>query len=680
MTQNIQHPTHGHLSDISSLEEQNIRLKTEVSRLQALYDKLFENLAEEVHLWEVSRNEQGDFTAWTLIDVNPTALQKWNKTKEEVIGKTPNEIFGVDAIQQFKPIVEKLFETGEPHEWLEHFPPTDQYLKMKSVPLGDYFISTGNDISEQLKKEKALKDSEQKYRNIAENLPGMVLIYQLNADGTDHLHYVSKGVEKLYGISQKEALQNNHLLWERVHPEDLKGYQQSIQRSAETLTPWKFEHRLLMPDGTTKWLYMSGVPTLQKDHSIIWDSFGLDITDRIVAENELEILNNTLEQRVQQRTKEILKVSKELELYRLAAEHANSGVWHFDLLQNQLHWDDTMFRLYGITRENFSGAYEAWETSLHPEDKERAILELEAAINGEKPFDTVFRIIHPESGEIGHIRAKGKVERDKEGKALKVYGTNWDVTREMKLATERKKALENLKATQSQLILSEKMASMGVMTAGIAHEINNPLNYILGGYQAIMDYLASTDSIEKEELLQYLEWIKVGGDRAASIVKSLNLISRNNESQNERCDLHEILEGCLIVMKSKHKGTVEIRSEWKAQQAIVAGNNGKLHQVFLNLISNAIDAIKEKGLIELRTLDTEDGVEVQILDNGIGISPEHKSRIMDPFFTTKPPGKGTGLGLSISKSIVEEHGGSIRFESRPKETIFYIRLPNRMIS
>lgn len=677
MNRNTSHSSQGYSPDALSPEEQVKVLKTQIASLQAQYDKLFDNLAEEVHLWKVTRNEQGAIDGWTLVDINPPALEKWNKTKEEVIGKTANEIFQFDAIQQFKGIVEKLFATQEPNEWVEYFPPTDQYLKMKSVALGEYFISTGYDITHQVKREKALKESEQKYRNIAENLPGIILIYQLNADGSDHLHYVSKGVEKLFGIRQEDALQNNQLLWERVHPDDLEDYKRSVQKSAATLSPWKFEHRLLMPDGTLKWLYMSGIPTLQKDKSIIWDSFGLDITDRMMAEKELEILNNTLEQRVHQRTQEILKVSKELELYRLAAEHAQSGIWHWDLVRNHLSWDDTMFILYGVRRENFSGAYEAWETTLHPEDKQRAIGELEATIQGEQPFDTVFRIVHPDTGEIAHIRAKGTVERDADGKALMVYGTNWDVTREMKLADERKRALENLKATQSQLILSEKMASMGVMTAGIAHEINNPLNYILGGYEAIMDYLSTADSLEKEVLQEYLAWIKEGGERAARIVKSLNLISRNNEAQNEHCDLHEILKGCLIVLKSKHKGSVDVQTEWMAQQAVVSGNNGKLHQVFLNLMGNALDALENEGVMVVRTLDTEEGIEVQIQDNGVGISSENLSRIMDPFFTTKPPGKGTGLGLSISKSIVEEHGGSIHCTSRPQETIFTVRLPNR---
>lgn len=129
-------------------------------------------------------------------------------------------------------------------------------------------------------------------------------------------------------------------------------------------------------------MYTSGVTVKQVDGSIIWDTFGIDITEIVHAKEALEELNNTLEKRVEERTSEFQKASEELELYRLAAVHAESGVWYFDMINNKLLWDDIMYKLYGTPKDKFIGAYDAWESSLHPEDKERCLNELNDAIDG----------------------------------------------------------------------------------------------------------------------------------------------------------------------------------------------------------------------------------------------------------------------------------------------------------
>jgi len=532
------------------------------------------------------------------------------------------------------------------------------------------------DITDKKRVEEALKISEQKHRNLADNIPGIALQYKLNPDGSDELCFVSKGVEELYEVSAEEAMANNQLLWNRVHKDELEAYAYSVNESATNLSTWKFEHRIIMPDGRVKWVYMRGIPSRQTDGSTVWDTIGLDITDQKKAEKELELLNNNLEKRVEERTEKILSVSKELELYLLAAEQAESGVWRFDIQNDELIWDDIMYKLYGIDKKQFSGAYEAWESSLHAEDKDRTAQELQDAIDGKKPFNTIFRIIHPRTGKISHIRGKGKVERDKNGKALFVYGTHWDVSREMLLAIEREKALTSLKEAQSHLVQSEKMASLGILTAGVAHEINNPLNYIVGGYTAIEDYINETEKLSDDELKKYLEWIKIGAERASNIVKSLNQFSRSTDNQIEKCDIHAIIEDCILVLQQKHKDRIEIIKKYKADESVISGNNGRLHQAFLNILSNAIDSISEKGKIIIHTKSKNNRVDVLIEDNGCGIGRENYEKITDPFFTTKPPGKGTGLGLSITKSIINEHDGKLSFQSEiDKGTIFTIELP-----
>jgi PAS domain S-box-containing protein len=379
---------------------------------------------------------------------------------------------------------------------------------------------------------------------------------------------------------------------------------------------------------------------------------------------------------VEERAQKAIKLSKELELYWLAAEHAKSGVWHYDVRSNTLEWDDTMYELYGIDKRDFSGAYEAWETSLHPADKERNVSALQDTIAKQKDLDILFRIIHRESGEIRHIRGKGKAETDDNGNTIAVFGTNWDVSKEMELAVERQQALDQLKAVQAQLIQSEKMASLGILTAGVAHELNNPLNYIVGGYTAIHNHLNEDEVIDKSEIEEYLDWIKAGADRATKIVKSLNLFSRSNEDDTEICDLHLIIDDCLLMLQNKYKDRITITKEFTGRPAKVRGNNGKLHQAVLNLLANAIDAISEEGQITIETKFIKDELTITIGDNGCGIPPENLNKVMDPFYTTKPPGVGTGLGLSITHSIIQEHDGSLTITSELDEgTQVAISLP-----
>jgi signal transduction histidine kinase len=257
-----------------------------------------------------------------------------------------------------------------------------------------------------------------------------------------------------------------------------------------------------------------------------------------------------------------------------------------------------------------------------------------------------------------------------------VFGTNWDVSREMNLSIEKEEVLNNLKETQTQLVQSEKMASLGVLTSGIAHEINNPLNYILGGYTVINNRLKEDGIIEKEELSEYLGWIKTGAERAADIVKSLNSLSRSTTTANEACDVHLIIEDCLHVLRHKYASEIEIVKDLSPTEQIIIGNNGKLHQVILNVLSNAIDSIANKGVIEIHTKGSEEEVNIIIKDSGCGIANENLKKITDPFFTTKEPGKGTGLGLSISKKIINEHSGELSFDSKPNEgTSVLIKLP-----
>ena len=268
------------------------------------------------------------------------------------------------------------------------------------------------------------------------------------------------------------------------------------------------------------------------------------------------------------------------------------------------------------------------------------------------------------------------------------------------------KAIEELRNTQDQLVQQEKMATVGQMTAGIAHEINNPINYISNNTDAlIMDMsdvreivkrvlaLSSDDGKEaidgliklREDIdLEYLvseiedlvKGIKTGTERTTEIIKSLRYISYRDQKEKVKTDIHESINSALSILSNNYKGRIKIRKLYGDIPHIYA-YPGELNQVFMNLINNSIQAIEHEGLISVNTSQKDDQyIEIKISDNGKGISKEGLKHVFEPFYTTKEIGKGTGLGLSISYGIIESHGGHISVNSEEGKGVeFTISLP-----
>ncbi|WP_109830370.1 ATP-binding protein [Reichenbachiella versicolor] len=222
--------------------------------------------------------------------------------------------------------------------------------------------------------------------------------------------------------------------------------------------------------------------------------------------------------------------------------------------------------------------------------------------------------------------------------------------------------LEELKSTQTQLVQSEKLASVGILTSGIAHEINNPLNFISGSVRAIEQYLEPLETENKETLEKLLNAANIGIERATTIVKSLNRFNRKSERMDEACDIKIVIENCLIMLENKLKNKIQITTEYDKINTI-QGNEGELHQVILNLIINAVQSIQNSGNIIIKTRLNESNFFITVQDDGIGIKKENLSKVTSPFFTTKAPGEGTGLGMSIAYSIIQKHKGQINYKS-----------------
>jgi len=251
-------------------------------------------------------------------------------------------------------------------------------------------------------------------------------------------------------------------------------------------------------------------------------------------------------------------------------------------------------------------------------------------------------------------------------------------------------AYSKLKDTQTQLVQHEKMASLGMLVAGVAHEINNPIGAIncnVGLYNTLISRLKMTESIIEDptaaSLIQKLDDANktnlIACDRILSIVKSLRNFARLDESEFKEADIHVGIDSTLILLSNKLKSRIEVVKDYGNIPSILCYPN-QLNQVFMNIIVNNIDAIPDTGTIWITTRSDEHFVTINIKDSGIGMSEETIKRIFDPGFTTKGVGIGTGLGLSIVYRIIEKHNGTINVTSKIGEgSEFIIKLPIKKI-
>lgn len=273
-------------------------------------------------------------------------------------------------------------------------------------------------------------------------------------------------------------------------------------------------------------------------------------------------------------------------------------------------------------------------------------------------------------------------------------------------AAEHKKSEDTLKNMQAQIIQQEKMASIGQLAAGVAHEINNPMGFItsnltsLGKYAERLDtYIAALqqsicscsghqdlgelDTLRQKlkvdyiisDMTQLIEESLDGANRVRRIVQDLKSFSRLDQAEETRINLNDCLETTINIAWNELKYIATLERQFGDIPELIC-NPQQLNQVFLNLLVNAAQAMEQHGVITVRTWADNDSVFVSVSDTGRGMSREVKEKIFDPFFTTKAAGKGTGLGLSISAEIIRKHNGEITVESEPgKGTTFTVRLP-----
>ena len=348
----------------------------------------------------------------------------------------------------------------------------------------------------------------------------------------------------------------------------------------------------------------------------------------------------------------------------VATRAANVGIWDYDVVNNTLVWDDAMYLIFGVPPEKFSGAYEAWESGLHPDDKESAVENLQRSLRGEKDFDTEFRTVWPD-GSVHYIKANGVVQRDSEGRAMRMIGTNWDIT-EARLAAERiSRASLELQQINRELLAAKAEAeranqAKSEFLAHMSHEIRTPMNGILG-----MTGVALNTKLTSEQR-EYLTMVKSSADGLLTVINDILDFSKIESGKFRLDNVEFSLRECLgDTMKS-----LANRVEGKALELAchfcpdvpdaLTGDPGRLRQIMVNLVGNAIK-FTSAGEIVLEVSVESQGrddccLHFAVRDTGIGIPAAKQQMIFEAFTqadatTTREYG-GTGLGLPISAKLV----------------------------
>ncbi len=492
------------------------------------------------------------------------------------------------------------------------------------------FIS---DITERKEAEKALRQSEERYRTILEDMEEGY--YEVDRAGT--FTFVNNAMCRMLGYSQDELIGMNYKVYTR--PEDVKAVFTAYNRVYRTGEPLKwFPMVSIRKDGTRIFVEDSVFPLRNEKGEVIgFRGISRDVTER-------------------KKVEEALRQSEEK--YRTILEEMEDGYFETDLRGNVTFVNDAACRALGYAKEELVGMN--YKSFVAEEDIESVFQVFNEVYRTGIPNRSFSWEVVRKDGVRGFVESWISPQRNAAGEIVGFRGVGRDIT-------ERRKM-------QEQLMLADRLASVGQLAAGIAHEINNPLTSVVG----FSDMLLQKDL--PADVKEDLEIVAREARRIVDIVKGLLAFARQQQAEKVHLNVNSIIQEVLQLRAYEQKvNNIQVDSRLAPDLPLVMGSATQLQQVFLNIIVNAEQAMTEahrRGRLTVVSEQVGDMVRVSITDDGPGISPANMKKLFTPFFTTKKLGEGTGLGLSICHGIVSEHGGRIYAESKLGEgATFVVELP-----
>ena len=523
-----------------------------------------------------------------------------------------------------------------------------------------YYEGTVEDITERVREQEALRRSEEQFRLITTQVPGMVFVVHVSPSGQRDFRYVSPGVRDIYGFGPEDLMRDASLVTRFRHPDDLFQLEQDLTEVHSGRPELGGEFRVVMPDGQIKWV-------LRRSCTVSADASGqlrvgllLDITDRKQAEAALR---------------------ENEALWKLALESAGDGVWDWNLQTGEEFFSSRIKAMFGYAEDDIGNFADELDQRTHPDDMAQMQADRQAHFEGRTPIYRNEHRVRCKDGSWKWVLSRGMViARDDAGQPLRMVGTHTDVT-ELKQAEAQQRALE------TQLRESQKMEAIGTLAGGVAHDFNNLLAAILGNLA-----LAREDVGAEHPAQESLGEISRAAIRARQLVQQILAFSRRQTQALQHQPLTPLVQEALGLLRSLLPAGVRLDTRLSAAVLPVLADATQIQQVLMNLCTNAWQALDGRAgdiTVVLRqvSLDAVQALQLgavsagtyaclSVADNGPGMDTETQRRIFEPFFTTKAPGTGTGLGLAVVHGIVKAHRGAIAVHSEPGAgTRFDVYLP-----
>jgi PAS domain S-box-containing protein len=425
------------------------------------------------------------------------------------------------------------------------------------------------------------------------------------------------------------------LVFRRIHPDDRDLVQQTIDRASEARENLDFGHRLLMPDGSVKYLHVLARALERSSGNLEYVGAVMDVTAAKRAEETL----------------------RESEAYLAEAQRlSHTGSWAWAPATGEIRYcSEECYRVLGFDPHGGQPRFETFFERTHPDDQPRVAKTLERATRERVEFELDDRVVYP-GGEIRDVHVVGHPVLSPSGDLVEFVGTLMDVTERKRAEEER----ERLRQAQADLAHINRVTTMGELTASLAHEIKQPISAAVTDAKTCLRWLGRDDPDLTEARDAASRMVK-DVMRAADIISRISLLFQKGALQRELVDVNELIREMFVLLRSEaNRYSISIRTELAEDLPKVMADRVQLQQVFMNLMLNGIDAMNGKtggGELTIRSEPGDAQLLISVSDTGVGLPPEQADQIFSAFFTTKD--KGTGMGLPISRSIIESHGGRL---------------------